>query len=212
MHQAQPVPAGIRRSSQSPGNGSSGFAFRLAPLQVFPLVMLFLASAQGDPDLGPAAGKVDFEGNEGEPLLFHSTDQPLDLAAMQQQLARVYRLVVPAIALLVRGNVHSLEKDFAVLDPGPGLLDGGLLGAQRLDLGAGQHEARLPRVQHVVVVRRLGIPGDGLPRFGLGSRRSGHAGIPWQSIETGNGLVNEARLINHHRLRTLRALPKWWNW
>src|SRR5574338_482391 len=96
-----PAPAGILRSSQPPRHGARCLPLRLTPLQIFPLVVLLLAPAQRQADLGLAAREVDLERDECQPLLLDRADQPLDLAPVQQELARAHGRVVPAIALFV---------------------------------------------------------------------------------------------------------------
>ena len=134
-------------------------------LRVFALVVGLFALGQAERDLRLALEEVELEGNEGAPLALEGADQALDLAAVQQELPGAERLVVPAVPLLVGGDVHPLEPEFALLDQGPGLLDGRLAGPERLDLGSPQHETRLDGFEDEIVVRRLGVAGHRHPRF-----------------------------------------------
>ena len=96
---------------------------------------------------------------------------------MQQQLPGANRIVVVAIALLVRRDVHSVEEHFALPEPGVGFLDGCLAAPERLDLGTGQHDAAFPGLENVVIVGRLGIAGDALFTLGWRGRIAGHVTI-----------------------------------
>jgi hypothetical protein len=135
---------------------------------------LLLSPPESDGDLGLAAQEVEFEGHEAQPLALHGADESIDFAAMEQEFARAHRIVVVPVALGVRRDVHPFEEHLASGDAGVGLLDGGLATAQRLDLGPGQHDARLPRLEDVEVVGRLGIAGDRMPALRGRIRFGGH--------------------------------------
>ena len=72
--------------------------------------------------------------------------EPVDLAAVQQQLARTHRQVAARVPLLVRRDVHALEPDLAVADPGVRLAERRPATSQRLHLVAGEHDAALERL------------------------------------------------------------------
>jgi hypothetical protein len=68
--------------------------------------------------------------------------------------------VVELVALRVRRDVEVEQEQLAVLDDAVGVGEVGLAVPQRLDLGAGQHDARLPLVENVVVVACALVPRD----------------------------------------------------
>ena len=99
---------------------------------------------------------------------------------MQQQLAVAQGLVVVAVAAGPRGDVHADQPGLASLDAGVGVLQVEVAVAHRLDLGAGQVDARLERVlDGVVRWRALRLVATVLPICGLlGSRWGGGARAP----------------------------------
>src|SRR3954468_12063216 len=70
--------------------------------QVAPLVLDVLAAGQRDLDLGSPVLPVEPRWDQRHPLLRGATDQPLDLAPVQQQLARALGLMVLARGRRVR--------------------------------------------------------------------------------------------------------------
>ncbi len=127
--------------------------------------MDLLAAAEGELHLRLSAGEVQLERHEGQAFLLDGPDQALDLLAVQQQLAGPHGVVIPGAALLVWRDVHPLQPDLAAPDAAEGLLDGRLAAPERLDLGSGEDDARLPGVEDVIVVRGPRIPGDGMTAF-----------------------------------------------
>jgi hypothetical protein len=139
-------------------DGPLHLALHLAILDRLALVALVLAARQRDLHLGAhAAGEVDARRDEREALLARLADQPLDLRAVHEQLARALGLVVLPRGRAVGRDVDVVEPDLAVVDGGVAVLDLRLALAQRLDFGAGQHHARLPLVEEVEAVRRLPV-------------------------------------------------------
>src|SRR5206468_5165770 len=62
-------------------------ALRLAVGDVAPLVAAFLAPRQGELDLGATVLEVEARRDDGEPFLGHLRGEPLDLTAVQKELA-----------------------------------------------------------------------------------------------------------------------------
>src|SRR5437870_1871094 len=78
-----------------------------------PLVAQLLAPRDRDLDLHSAVLEIEPRRHEGEALLAHLGVQPLDLAPVQQELARPVGLVVLAVALPVLGHVQADEPRLA---------------------------------------------------------------------------------------------------
>ena len=70
---------------------------------------------------------------------------------MQQQFARGLGLVILEIAVRILVNVRVVQKDLVVLHAREGVADLAFAGAQRLDLGAVQDDARLEGLEDVIV-------------------------------------------------------------
>src|SRR5262249_23209224 len=142
-HPPRPDRPRVRLAAEAPLH----LAFELALLDRLALVADVLASRQGDLDLRARTLEVEPRGNQGQPALLGLADQPLDLLAVHQQLARALRLVVVARGRPVRRDVDVVEPDLAVLDRRVAVLELRLAAAQGLDLGAREHDPRLPRVE-----------------------------------------------------------------
>ena len=67
----------------------------------------------------------------------------VDLLCVQQELAPADRIEL-ARRERVRGDVHPVQPDLAVLDPGVTVLQVRRAAPDRLHLGAAQHDAALP--------------------------------------------------------------------
>jgi hypothetical protein len=85
--------------------------------------------------------------------------------------------VVVAIALLIRRDVGADEPCLPVLDARVRLGKVGAAGADGLDLGPGQHQARLERLLDGVVVARTAVEGDSVLRH----RSNGECYGKWKS-------------------------------
>src|SRR5436305_8502613 len=97
-------------------------ALRLAVGDVAPLVAAFLAPPQGELDLGAAVLEVQAGRDEREALLGHLGGEPLDLAAVQEELALPVGVVRGDRGLLVRRDVQADEPELAVARVGVGAL------------------------------------------------------------------------------------------
>jgi hypothetical protein len=80
---------------------------------------------------------------------------------MQQQLAPPCRIVVEVAALAVRGDVRVPQPGFAAFDTRIGLAQVGVPRTQRLDLAAGQREARLVGILDEIVEGGAAVHDDG---------------------------------------------------
>src|SRR5215207_3502531 len=92
---------------------------------------------------------------------------------MEQQLARPLGLVVLARRLVWR-DVHVAQPDLAVSHLGVGVLQLDATLAQRLHLGALEHDPGLELVEQVEAEARLPVGGD-VPRGRLALLLLGHA-------------------------------------
>src|SRR6185312_5713113 len=114
------------------------------------LVAAILTAPNRYLDLHAALLEVQARRDDREPLLANGRVQPLDLALVQQQLARAHRLVVRAVALVVRGDLHAVQPHLAVAHVGVALGQRRAAAPQRLDLGSGQDETRLEAVEQLI--------------------------------------------------------------
>ena len=127
-----------------------------------------LPRAERDLDLGLAVLEVQRERDHRDAALLGLADQPHDLLPVQQQLALAPRLVVGPGALGVLRDVHAGQPHLAVADVREAVDQRGVPRAQRLDLGAGEHQPGLVDVVDVVVVARLAVLRDQLAALLLG--------------------------------------------
>src|SRR5207249_10743160 len=121
------------------------------------LVVLALATAQPDLDLGTIAREVHAQRDERVALLTHLADEARDLLAVQKQLARAHRLVVHEVALGVRRDVHVLKPRLVPVDAHEAVTQVAPALADRLHLSAGQHHAGLVLLIYEVVVKRAAV-------------------------------------------------------
>src|SRR5215212_100827 len=126
------------------------------------LLVLALASAEPKLHLCQAVREVHPQWDEREPLLRALADQPFDLAAVKQEFPRAERIVGSLLALLVGGDVHVLEPDLPLAHAGERLGERPLALPQRLDLRAGERDARLEALEDLVVAARPAVGGDRL--------------------------------------------------
>src|ERR1700728_541110 len=120
------------------------------------LVVELLAAREGKLDLGAALFvEIELERNERHALALDRADEFVDLALMQQQLARPFRRVIGAVGLQVCRVVGVDQPELAAAGVGVGLRDRRLALAQRLHLGAGQRDAGLHGLVDEVIEARL---------------------------------------------------------
>ena len=95
-----------------------------------------------------------------EPLTLDGSNETTDFLAVEQQLARALRLMIGVAATLVRRDVHVDEENLTVADDAVRVADVCSAVAERLHLGAGEHDARLPAVEDLVVEPRALVARD----------------------------------------------------
>ena len=117
--------------------------------------------------------------------------EPVDLALVQQQLARPRGLMRVAAGLRVFGDmgVDQVERAAAFVRR-IGVGDIGLAGAQRLHLRAGQHEAGLERVLDRIVEAGLAVLGDELAALALLRHRLDLAVLDEEQADFGKRCVD----------------------
>src|SRR5207245_3293274 len=80
-----------------------------------------------------------------------------DLVAMQEQLAGPERIMIDVAAVRVGRDMAIVQERLTAVDPGEGVLEIRLAVAERLDLGAEEHETRLVPLADEIVVERLAV-------------------------------------------------------
>src|SRR6185312_406722 len=135
-------------------------ARHLALLDRLALVEAVLALRERQLDLRARASEVDARRHEREAALSRSAEQPVDLAASEQQLAVALGRVVVVVGGRIRRDVEMVEPHFAVSDGRVCVLQLRPAGAQRLHLGTSEHDAALDRVEQVEAVTRGAVARD----------------------------------------------------
>ena len=118
----------------------------VAQLFCLTFVMQLLALGDGNLDFCPAfIIKKYLERHNGHAFPLNSFFQFDNFAHPQKKFARTPPLVIELIGLQIFGDIGIDQKNLAIFGIGIGFADGGLAGAQRFDLGAGQGN---PRLEH----------------------------------------------------------------
>src|ERR671930_822014 len=150
--------APARRRAARPSVALAQRALHVAPLLAgldrLALVEAVLAAREGDLDLRAWAGEVDARRHEGQAALLDPADEPVDLALVGQELARAFGVVVLAAGRAVGRDVDVVQPQLAVAHLRVAVLELRRAVAQRLDLRAREHDARLELVEQVESVAR----------------------------------------------------------
>src|SRR5487761_1249712 len=143
-----PTSADVLRSRGDPFGVAAGVTGgdRLA------LVPELLATGEAELQLDAVPLEVDAHRDQREALLGHLGAEVLDLATVEEQAAAALWIVVLAISLRVLGDVDAEHPRLAVLDADIALAQLGTAVPERLDLGAGELDARLERLEDRVLV------------------------------------------------------------
>src|SRR5215218_9222900 len=158
----RPRPRTARVGPLRPGTGLAGaghLPLGVAPGHGLALVVGALAPGQAQLDLDQLALEVQPQRHQGEPALGDLAGELVDLAAVQQQLARPRRLVALVAGVGVGGNLH-MQHHVAALDRGVGVLQRRLALPQGLHLAAAQHDAGLDGFDDLVVVAGTAVGRD----------------------------------------------------
>jgi two-component system response regulator RegX3 len=158
------------------------------------LVAQLLTPPQSDLDLGPAVLEVETCRHERQASLAHPTGETIDLAPVEQQLAIPLRIVVRDATLVIGGDVETDEPELTTALLGESLLKRDPPLAQRLHLGAREHEACFDALEQLVLVTGTPVVGD-QPRALLSdhSRCSG--------LHSGEQPPRQHRQHRHRQLR-----------
>ncbi len=131
--------------------------------EVGALIIQFFSSAQAELDLDPRALEIDRKGYQGQPLLLlEGAEQAHYLPFVQQKAAHAVWVTVKNVALIVGGNVHSVDEHFAPVDVAPRVLQVDIALTYRFDLGAKQLNACLEALLDKVVVIGFFVVGNGM--------------------------------------------------
>src|SRR5690625_3076962 len=203
------APAGdtvaVRRRSavDAQAHRTLGLTLVLLLAQGVPLVVLLLAAGEGDEDLGTPPDEVQLQRDDRVTLLPALAGELVDLGPVEEELALAAHRVVRPGALAVLGDVDALQPRLAAVDLHPPVDEGRTAHAQRLDLGAGEDDARLVGLVDVVVVPGLRVAGDHAALVGLRLGLLGRGGLAWL------GRGHRGLLRGHARRRWARGC---WDW
>jgi hypothetical protein len=127
------------------------FPVGIALFDVIAFVVLHLAFAEPERDLHSAVFPIEGERDEGMAFDGNLAEEFPDFGLVEKQFADGFGLMVLEITEAVFVDMGVVEEDLAVLDPGKGIADLALAGAQRFDLGAFEHNAGLICLEDVVI-------------------------------------------------------------
>src|SRR5690606_26674632 len=135
---------------------ASLFAIPVALLFRLALVVSLLASRQRQFQLRAATIiEVELQRHHGHPLPGHGIEEAGHFTLADEQLAQAPRLMIEAIALRIFRNIGIDEPELAIFKARIAFRYVGLIGAQRLDLGACQNETGFERIEDFKIEARL---------------------------------------------------------
>src|SRR5207245_2460157 len=146
-------------------------ALRFALRDRLALLVLPLAARECDLDLRHPVREIDAERDQGQALLVHLASDLLDLAPVQEQLARPERQVSALVPLLVRGDVQTLQPHLAPPHATEAVHERGVSSAERLHLVARELDPALETLEQLVVMSRTTVAGDDLLALVLAAHR-----------------------------------------
>jgi len=121
-------------------------------------IMLLLSFGQADFDLGEAPlGEINAERDERKSLLLRFAKELVDLLAVEEQLPGAERFVIRNVAVAVGTDMAMMEKNLVALHTGITVLQVHPPFAQRFNLRALKHDARLELLFNKIVMVRLPI-------------------------------------------------------
>lgn len=141
--------------------GSLNVALCVRLLQLLSLVMKFTSLAQGEFTLGNAALiEEDSQRDQCQPFFFGSAGELGELAAVDQQLARSFRFVVPERRLRILRDIAPDQPQVVPLYASVGFVELTLAVAKAFDFASLQDHAAFERFHDLELVFRLAILGD----------------------------------------------------
>src|SRR3984957_5254396 len=154
----------------SPPHGLHDPALVALPIAIFftvPFVVLFLALREPDLELGPAFLPIQFQRHDGVAAPLDCADHMIELASVEQQLARAGRVGIDVGRGRHKGaDVSAEKKGLAVFQVYVGLGDLRLAGAHAFDLPTQQGNAGLEALLDEVIEARFAVHGNGRQFFG----------------------------------------------
>ena len=126
---------------------------------VIALVVQLFTAAKTDLDLDVRSAEIQRQRDQRKSLLRNKAVQLHDLTLVHEQLFVAQRILVKDIPLLIRADVHALDKDLTVLDVTVRILQIHSAIANALDLCTVQSDTCLVFLVHKVFVPRLFILG-----------------------------------------------------
>src|SRR5439155_6560595 len=135
------------------------------------LLVLPFAARERDLDLRHPVREVDAERDQGQALLVHLTSDLIDLAPMQEQLARAKRQVRALVPLLVRGDVQTLQPHLVPSHATETVHERSVSSAERLHLVPRELDPALETLEQLVVMSRATVAGDDLLALVLAAHR-----------------------------------------
>jgi len=112
---------------------------------------LHFALADSESDFDFALLPIKREREKRISLYGGESEQFADLRFMQQKLSFGFRFVILKVAVGVFVNVRVVKKDFVILNARECIADLAFAGAQGFDLSAMENDARLERLEDVIV-------------------------------------------------------------
>ena len=127
---------------------------------VLALVVELFALAETDLHLDAAVLEIQADGDQRIAGLLDDAVETSDLLFVHEQLAHAHRVAVEDVALLIGRDVHAVDKDFALVDRAPAVLEVDPALTDGFDLGAEQLDACLVALFDKIVVPRLFVLRD----------------------------------------------------
>src|SRR5690606_27872062 len=125
------------------------------------LVALLLAAAEAQLDLRDAVFEVNLERQEGEARYRELSVEPLELPAVQEQLALSAHVVaLIGAGLQVGSDVHLVQEELLAVECRVGPVEVRAFAAQALHLGAEEHHPGLEALFDLEALRRLRVARD----------------------------------------------------
>lgn len=135
-----------------------GFAHRDFLFQGFALIVEFFTGAERDLYLDQAVLYIDAQRNERFTTRIHRTDQFVNLAPMQEQLALTAWRMVLKVAEFIFANVRMIHPGLPFLDPAKSLADLGITRPYRFHFSALEDDTGLKTITHKIIVVGFTIP------------------------------------------------------
>lgn len=158
--------------SQKPSKlfeGAADVAIVLAFFDGFAFVVEFFAATEAEGDFHFAAFEIEFEGDEGEALLFEFADQFVDFLFFEEEFSGAAGVVVEVGgAGIVGGDVDVEEPGFTVAHQAVAVADVDATGADGFHFRADEGDAGFVGFEDFVEKPGFAVVGNDFDAFGLG--------------------------------------------